>query len=87
MITDGRFSGGSRGFIVGHVSPEAYNGGMIALVRDGDIITITKESLDVNISEMELIARKVNGYDIKENCDSEYLKQFRKNICESYQGY
>ena len=40
LITDGRFSGGSHGFIVGHVTPEAQDGGPIALVRDGDRITI-----------------------------------------------
>lgn len=40
LITDGRFSGGSHGFVVGHVSPEAQQGGAIALVKDGDLITI-----------------------------------------------
>ena len=43
LLTDGRFSGGSHGFIVGHVTPEAQEGGPIALVRDGDVVTIEVE--------------------------------------------
>ncbi|MDE0309450.1 MAG: dihydroxy-acid dehydratase [Acidiferrobacterales bacterium] len=60
LITDGRFSGGSHGFIVGHIVPEAQNGGPIALVEDGDRITIDAESntIDVHLSEQELASRK-----------------------------
>jgi dihydroxy-acid dehydratase len=60
MITDGRFSGGSHGFIVGHVTPEAQLGGPIGLLKDGDQVTIDAEtnSLDVDISEDELASRK-----------------------------
>ncbi len=60
LLTDGRFSGGSHGFIVGHVTPEAQEGGPIALVRNGDIITIDaeKNSIDVNWTEAEYQARK-----------------------------
>ena len=60
LLTDGRFSGGSHGFIVGHVTPEAQVGGPIALVRDGDMITINAEtnSLDVDIAPEELSARR-----------------------------
>jgi dihydroxy-acid dehydratase len=60
MITDGRFSGGSHGFIVGHVTPEAQEGGPIALVRAGDRITIDAERnvLEVDLSDDELAARK-----------------------------
>ena len=59
VITDGRFSGGSHGFIVGHVVPEAQEGGPIALVRDGDVITIDDESHEITleISDSELSAR------------------------------
>ena len=62
MITDGRFSGGSHGFIIGHVAPEAQEGGPIALVEDGDIINIdaNQNSIDVEISADELAARKAN---------------------------
>ncbi len=60
LITDGRFSGGSHGFIVGHVTPEAQEGGPIALVRDGDPITIDAEQnrIDVALSTAELANRK-----------------------------
>jgi len=60
LITDGRFSGGSHGFIVGHISPEAQVGGTIALLKDGDVITIDaeKNSIDVALSEQELASRK-----------------------------
>ena len=64
LITDGRFSGGSHGFIVGHVVPEAQEGGPIALVRDGDIITIDDESheMTVGVSDSELAAEPSNGW-------------------------
>ena len=60
LITDGRFSGGSHGFIIGHVVPEAQEGGPIALVRDGDMLTIDAESntLAVDIGEGELLERR-----------------------------
>lgn len=60
LITDGRFSGGSHGFIVGHVTPEAQEGGPIALVRNGDLITIdaVANRIDVALSPEELAARK-----------------------------
>lgn len=60
MITDGRFSGGSHGFIIGHVVPEAQEGGPIALVRDGDRITIDAEAntIDVALSDAELSERR-----------------------------
>jgi dihydroxy-acid dehydratase len=60
LITDGRFSGGSHGFIVGHVTPEAQDGGPIALVRDGDQITIDAQAnrIDVALSDEELARRR-----------------------------
>ncbi|HEY4563697.1 MAG TPA: dihydroxy-acid dehydratase, partial [Thermoanaerobaculia bacterium] len=60
MLTDGRFSGGTRGFVIGHVTPEAQEGGPIALVRDGDQIAIdaTADRLDVGISDAELASRR-----------------------------
>lgn len=59
LITDGRFSGGSHGFVVGHVTPEAFEGGPIALVEDGDEITIDAEAdvIEVNVSDDELARR------------------------------
>ncbi|KKA19126.1 Dihydroxy-acid dehydratase [Rasamsonia emersonii CBS 393.64] len=60
LITDGRFSGGSHGFLIGHIVPEAAVGGPIALVRDGDIITIDAEKrvLDLEVSQEELAERR-----------------------------
>ncbi len=60
LITDGRFSGGSHGFLVGHVTPEAQEGGPIALLKDGDLITIDakKNRIDVEVDKKELSARK-----------------------------
>lgn len=60
LITDGRFSGATRGFCIGHVGPEAQSGGPIALVRDGDIITIDANTgrIDIDVSEAELAERK-----------------------------
>ena len=60
LLTDGRFSGGSHGFIVGHITPEAQEGGPFALVEDGDIVTIDAEKnrLDVAVSEQELARRR-----------------------------
>ena len=60
LLTDGRFSGGSHGFIIGHVTPEAQEGGPIALVRDGDTISIDakRNRIDLEVSESELAARR-----------------------------
>ena len=60
LITDGRFSGGSHGFIIGHVTPEAQVGGPIALLEDGDIVKIDAEqnTLDMNVDEDTLSARR-----------------------------
>lgn len=60
LITDGRFSGGTHGFVVGHITPEAFEGGNIALVKDNDIIEIdaTKNFINVEISDEELAARR-----------------------------
>src|SRR5215831_8550569 len=64
LITDGRFSGGSHGFLVGHITPEAQEGGPIGLVRNGDRITIDteKNSLEVTLSDEELAARKAQWH-------------------------
>ena len=61
LITDGRFSGGTHGFVVGHITPEAYDGGLIALVKDNDIIKIdiTKNKIKLEVSKKEIEKRKV----------------------------
>jgi dihydroxy-acid dehydratase len=60
LITDGRFSGGTSGLSIGHVSPEAASGGLIGLVRDGDIISINIGNRDImlDVAESELAARR-----------------------------
>src|SRR5207253_1983054 len=62
LITDGRFSGATHGLVVGHVSPEAWTGGPIALLKDGDIITIDAEAkvLSVALSDEELASRRAS---------------------------
>jgi len=59
LITDGRFSGGSHGFVVGHITPEAYTGGVIGVIQDGDPITIDAEgrTLNLDIDQSEIDAR------------------------------
>tara|TARA_Y100000780_G_scaffold207393_1_gene203707 strand:- start:226 stop:744 length:519 start_codon:yes stop_codon:yes gene_type:complete len=68
LITDGRFSGGTRGFCIGHVTPEAYDGGPIGLVENGDIITIDAEkgTIDVRLTPDQLADRK-RAFKRKEN--------------------
>ena len=60
LITDGRFSGGTHGFVVGHITPEAYVGGNIALVRNNDVISIDaiNNTINLNVTEDELSKRR-----------------------------
>jgi len=78
MITDGRFSGGTRGFMVGHVAPEAFVGGPIALVKDGDGIQINIEtnSIQLNIPDEELTRRSQEWNEPKPNYKSGALAKY-----------
>jgi len=78
MITDGRFSGGTRGFMVGHVAPEAFVGGPIALVKDGDEISINIEgnSVNLHVSEKELEQRSKKWITPKPNYKSGALAKY-----------
>ena len=60
LITDGRFSGGSHGFVIGHITPEAFDGGPLALVKNGDQISIDakKREISLKVSKKELSERK-----------------------------
>jgi dihydroxy-acid dehydratase len=60
LLTDGRFSGGSHGFIIGHIVPEAQEGGPLALIRNGDLISIDADNkvLSVNVSDAEMAQRR-----------------------------
>jgi dihydroxy-acid dehydratase len=84
FITDGRFSGGSHGFIIGHVSPEAYDGGPIGKLRDGDIITIDRDSINVNLTNKELKKRKIKIP--KRERLTGYLRKYRENVSSSDLG-
>lgn len=80
LITDGRFSGSNRGLFVGHISPEAYEGGDFALIKDGDIIEIDihNRSINVKLSEEELEERRKNYTRIEKNVSRGYLRTYRK---------
>jgi len=88
LITDGRFSGGSHGFIIGHVVPEAQDGGPIALVQDGDEITIDANSLvlDVAVSEEEMAKRKAAWVMPPYKATRGTLYKFIKNVKSASEG-
>jgi dihydroxy-acid dehydratase len=88
LITDGRFSGATRGFCVGHVGPEAAVGGPIALLRDGDIIELdaVNGTLNVKLSESELTNRKA-GWTPRENeATSGYLWKYAQQVGPAVNG-
>ena len=82
LITDGRFSGGTRGFCIGHVSPEAAVGGMIALLKDGDQITIDaiKGTIDVALTNVEIAARKAAWKPRENDYQSGALWKFAQTV-------
>ncbi len=88
MVTDGRFSGGTRGFMVGHVAPEAYVGGPIALVRDGDTIVIDTESnlIDVRVSEGEMESRRAGWQRPPPNYTHGALAKFASLVGSAAEG-
>jgi dihydroxy-acid dehydratase len=88
LITDGRFSGGTHGFVVGHITPEAQEGGNIALVENGDIITIDadKKLLQVEISDKILSERKSNWKRPPFKASSGILYKYIKNVSSASQG-
>ena len=88
MITDGRFSGGTHGFVVGHVSPEAQDGGNIGLVKDGDLITIDAENnvLHVHVSDEELAERRKLWKPIESPFKQGVLRKYIKNVSSASLG-
>ena len=87
LITDGRFSGGTHGFVVGHITPEAYNGGPLAIVKNGDIISIdAKENrLDIKIDQEELNER-LNLWNRPEIPATGTLKKYRSLVSSASEG-
>lgn len=82
LITDGRFSGGTRGAAIGHVSPEAMSGGMIALVKEGDTISfdIEKGKINLEVSTEELAKREKNLKHPAPNVVKGYLYRYSKMV-------
>ena len=88
LITDGRFSGGTRGICIGHVCPEAANGGNIALIEDGDRIKIdiNNRSIDVLVSEDVLNERRKSLKPFELKCKSGYLSKYAKTVQDASHG-
>ena len=88
LITDGRFSGGTHGFVVGHITPEAQEGGAIALVKNGDTITIDAEnnSIELEISDSELTERKLKWKAPKLKVSSGVLYKYAKLVSSASKG-
>ena len=87
LITDGRFSGGTRGFCIGHVSPEAASGGPIALVKEDDLIKVdlVNGTIELLVDDKELDNRR-KELKIKEKCLNGYLKKYAKLVNSAAQG-
>lgn len=88
LITDGRFSGASRGASIGHVSPEAAVGGPIALVEEGDIISINipEMKLDIKVSDEEMAARKAKWQPREPKVTTGYLARYAKMVTSGNRG-
>lgn len=88
LITDGRFSGGTHGFVVGHITPEAQSGGAIGLIQDGDIIKIdaANNSIDVLVSEEELAERKSQWVEPALKHKKGILYKYAKTVSSASEG-
>jgi dihydroxy-acid dehydratase len=88
LITDGRFSGGTHGFVVGHITPEAYDGGGIALVQDNDIIELdaVKNTITLKISEAELAKRKAQWKQPPLKATKGVLYKYAKQVKDASEG-
>jgi len=88
LITDGRFSGGTHGFVVGHITPEAYDGGLIALVKDDDRIEIDaiNRTMTLKVSEEEIKARRVSWKRPELKAKSGLLFKYAKTVSTAAEG-
>jgi dihydroxy-acid dehydratase len=88
LITDGRFSGGSHGFVVGHITPEAYVGGTLAIVKDGDSITIDaeKRTLNLNVPAKEIKARFAKWKAPKPRYTRGVLAKYARQVTSAHLG-
>jgi dihydroxy-acid dehydratase len=87
LITDGRFSGGTHGFVVGHITPEAYRGGLIGLIEDGDVIRIDVEnnSIEALLSD-EVIASRKEKWSCPDDDVKGFLKKYRYTVSSASDG-
>nr|HQV21805.1 dihydroxy-acid dehydratase [Agitococcus sp.] len=88
LITDGRFSGGSHGFVVGHITPEAAEGGPIALIENGDVITIdaVTRQISVNVSDAEMAKRKAKWVAPAPKYTRGVLAKYAKTVSSASEG-
>lgn len=88
LITDGRFSGGTHGFVVGHVTPEAYNGGLIGLVQDNDIIelNVATKKMTLKVSEEEITRRRVSWKQPALKASKGLLYKYAKQVKDASEG-
>lgn len=88
LITDGRFSGGSHGFVIGHVTPEAFEGGNIALIQNGDTITIdaTRNRIEVDLSDGELKERRKHWKQPARKAITGMLKKYLDTVSSASEG-
>jgi dihydroxy-acid dehydratase len=88
LITDGRFSGGTHGFVVGHITPEAYEGGLLALVEDGDMIEIdvNKKRIDLKVSDKIIQERKKNWKQPTLKANKGILYKYAKYVKSAAEG-
>lgn len=88
LITDGRFSGGTRGLCIGHIAPEAANGGLIGLVEDDDeiYINIEKRELTLLVSEEEIERRRKNFKPLEPKASKGYLKKYSQTVSPANKG-
>ncbi|ACU05612.1 dihydroxy-acid dehydratase [Pedobacter heparinus] len=88
LITDGRFSGGTHGFVVGHITPEAWDGGNIALVHDDDIITIdaVNNSIDVHLTDEQLATRRAVWKQLPPPVTKGVLYKYLKQVSNASEG-
>jgi dihydroxy-acid dehydratase len=88
LITDGRFSGGSHGYVVGHITPEAIEGGLIGLLKDGDMITIdaVNNKIEVNLADEEIAKRRKEWRKPPYKATSGMLKKYIKLVSSASEG-
>lgn len=88
LITDGRFSGGTHGFVVGHITPESYDGGLIGMVEDNDIIEIdaTKNSINLKVSAEEIAKRKAAWKQPALRVNKGLLYKYAKSVSSAAEG-